>query len=585
MQARPLSPFIATGLALAVTTLLPAGAQTTHVDIAVSTHATASVACGSDDTGIQVPPGFCATVFADNLGHARHIAVSANGTVYVNTWSGNYFRNSPPPDGGFIVVLRDTHGTGHADVIERFGDDAVAGGTGGTGIALYGGALYVEERDSILRYELEAGSGFPSGAPAIVVSGLPTGGDHPMHPFVIDAHGKLYLDSASATNACDVHNRQLHTAGQDPCTELQTRGGIWRFDANRRDQRFSAAQRYATGIRNGEGMGFDSAGRLYVTQHGRDQLAENWPELYRPAQGQELPAEEIVELREGADYGWPQCYYDGFRKRLVLAPEYGGDGGHKTGVCDRKTGPVATFPAHWAPNDLLIYSGRQFPAVYRDGAFIAFHGSWNRAPAVQAGYNIVFQPLAGGHPSGNYIVFADGFAGPVKAPGRAIYRPSGLAQGPDGSLYVSDDLRGRIWRIRYAGDPAARVISGAVPAPHATGATPDGRPDLQSLALAPKATRAQLSRGERLYQGDTGAGTCAGCHASDGRGSSVGPDLTTGKWLWGDGSLTAIAATIRNGVPQPRHTSGAMPARGGVPLSDSDVEDVAVYVWGLGHRP
>ena len=99
----------------------------------------------------------------------------------------------------------------------------------------------------------------------------------------------------------------------------------------------------------------------------------------------------------------------------MLAPEYGGDGGKKVGDCDTLDRPVAAFPAHWAPNDLKIYKGSQFPKGYQGGAFIAFHGSWNRAPGPQGGYNVVFQPLADGKPSGDYIVFADGFAGQRKS--------------------------------------------------------------------------------------------------------------------------------------------------------------------------
>ena len=175
-----------------------------------------------------------------------------------------------------------------------------------------------------------------------------------------------------------------------------------------------------------------------------------------PQQGAELPAEEVVILRKGAHYGWPYCYYDGMQKKLVQAPEYGGDG-KKVGNCGTFMPPVAAFPAHWAPNDLKIYKGSQFPTAYQGGAFIAFHGSWNRAPGPQGGYNVVFQPLADGKPSGNYIIFADGFAGPQKEPAGAQHRPSGLAVGPDGTLYISDDKAGRIWRVTYSGDANAPI--------------------------------------------------------------------------------------------------------------------------------
>ncbi|HEY4972223.1 MAG TPA: hypothetical protein VII41_01365, partial [Steroidobacteraceae bacterium] len=474
--------------------------------------------CPADDGGIALPPGFCATVFADNIGHARHLVVAANGVVYVNTWSGGYYGNRPPPPGGFLVALKDTRGVGRADVIRRFGDGVAQGSAGGTGIAIYNGALYVEQNDRILRYRLAEPSITPTGRPDVIVSGMPLGGDHPMHPFVIDASGNIFVDVGSATNSCQAANRMPLSPGINPCTELATRGGIWRFDANRTGQKFSPKERYATGIGNGEGMSFDGAGRLFVTQHGRDQLAENWPDLYAPDIGLELPAEELVELQHNADYGWPFCYFDGAQRRLVLAPEFGGDGGQKLGVCAQKQGPVAFFPAHWAPDDLLIYNAGPFPAPYHGGAFIAFHGSWNRAPAPQAGYNVAFEPLADGNVSGDYIVFADGFAGAEKAPGRAQFRPTGLAIGPDGALFISDDVQGRIWRITYQGgaDLPAVLVSARLAAP--TGAPHDARPPVASLPLAPGVTREQLIQGDHVFHGEESGGNCSGCHSSDGKG-------------------------------------------------------------------
>jgi hypothetical protein len=277
-------------------------------------------------------------VFADNLGHVRHLVVAPDNTLYTNTWSGRYFPNSPPPLGGFLLGLRDTKGTGRADAVERFGVTVEEGGTGGSGIALYRESLFAEENGRILRYQLHAGSPLPTGKPLVVVSGLPLTEDHPMHPFVIDQAGSLFVDLGSATNACQEENRIPGSHGIAPCIEKETRAGTWRFDANKTDQIFSPTSRYASGIRNGEGFAFDAEGRLFVMQHGRDQLFQNWPRLYTPEQSAELPAEELLLLVKGADYGWPECYYDQQQGKLVLAPEYGGDGGKAVGECAPRHG-------------------------------------------------------------------------------------------------------------------------------------------------------------------------------------------------------------------------------------------------------
>jgi glucose/arabinose dehydrogenase/cytochrome c5 len=531
-----------------------------------------------DKAGLSLPPGFCATVFADNIGHARHLVVAPDGTVYVNSWSGEFYPGSPPPPGGFIVGLRDSDGDGKADRIERFGETEADRAAGGVGIAFYRNSIYAELNDRIVRYPLGANGVLPPHPAEMILSDLPLSGDHPMHPFVIDKAGNLFVNMGSATNACDIRNRVPNGLGHRPCTEQATRGGVWRYDANKAGQRFSPAERYATGIRNTGGLSFDEAGRLFAVQHGRDQLAQNWPRFYTVSQGAELPAEELLLLFRGADFGWPSCYYDGFRKRLMLAPEYGGDG-KAVGPCAGKQGPVAAFPAHWAPVDLLIYRGNQFPAAYRGGAFIAFHGSWNRAPEPQQGYNIVFQPLKDSRASGNYIVFADGFAGGRLDPSEAAFRPSGLAMAPDGALYVADDQHGRIWRITYRGPPGT-PLAGVSSSLVETAAANDR--DVP-LTPPPGYTRAQLALGERIFHGQERSGTCSGCHGGNAAGSSAGPSLITGTWLWGDGSVGAIARTIETGVARPRRSAGAMPPKGGAPLSKSDVQAVAAYVWALNH--
>jgi glucose/arabinose dehydrogenase/mono/diheme cytochrome c family protein len=548
--------------------------------------------CRNDDSGLHLPAGFCATVFADNLGHARHLVVAPSGVVYVNTLTGDlYAANDRPPAGGFLVGLQDKTGAGKATVQARFGETVQSGGMGGTGIALYKNYLYAENKDRILRYTLREGELAPQGPPVPILSGLPMDGDHNMHPFFVSNDGYLYVDVGSASNACQLMNRESKSPGATPCPELPNRGGIWRYDANKTGQTLSPEGRYATGIRNGEGFAVDATGRrIFVTQHGRDQLHSNWPALYTLDQEATIPAEELVQLKQGDDYGWPTCYYDPGQKKLVLAPEYGGDGGHLIGPCASKIPPVAAFPAHWAPNDALYYDRAEFPSAYRDGVFIAFHGSWNRAPFAQGGYNVVFQSL---EKSGRCEIFADGFAGTDRSPDKAEHRPGGLALGPDGALYVSDDTTGRIYRITYQKNavpvnftpcPSASMPAGEiVQANRRLSKSLDAGASSTAAPVPPGATAAMVARGDRVYHGQEGGASCTGCHGQSGAGSPLGPDLTDKQWLWSEGSYEGIAKTITEGVQKPKQYRSPMPPMGGSQLTNDQISALAAYVWSLSH--
>src|SRR5258706_13714680 len=143
---------------------------------------TPSHACPHDDSGLKLPAGFCAAIFADGVGHARHLVAAADGVVYVNTWSGRYYGNDTPHAGGFLVALQDTTGSGKANVNQRFGETVQSGGAGGTGIGLYKGALFAEINDKILRYTLTAGFLIPPRSPVKNRSGMSPRRGHPMHP-------------------------------------------------------------------------------------------------------------------------------------------------------------------------------------------------------------------------------------------------------------------------------------------------------------------------------------------------------------------------------------------------------------------
>jgi glucose/arabinose dehydrogenase len=395
--------------------------------------------CDPDNAGLKLPAGFCATVFADSVVGARHLTIAPNGDVLVSSGG----------RGGGVWVLRDENGDGKADKRAQF-----ASGFSSSEVAIFDGHLYTETSTAILRFAYTSGA-LNGGKPDTIVEGMPGGGAHRVKTFAIDRNGALYVNFGTATNSCQQADRTKESPGKQPCDEVEIRGGIWKFDAQKLHQTPSPATHFARGIRNAVGIAMSPLdGRLWTTQHGRDGLggeeagAGQWPNSVH--YNAENPAEELLQVNQNDDFGWPYCYYAVDEKHLVLAPEYGGDG-KKQGDCAKKKEPVATFPAHWAPNGLMFYTGSTFPARYKNGAFIAFHGSWNRAPEEQAGFNVVFQPLNGDKAAGAYEVFADGFALNRVGRGGGNHRPTGLAQGPDGSLYVADDALGRVYKIVYSG--------------------------------------------------------------------------------------------------------------------------------------
>ena len=392
------------------------------------------------EANLQLPEGFQVTVVADNLGAARHIAVRKNGDVFVALRT--------LKDGCGIVGLRDTDGDGTADLIRRFGEYA------GTGIAVRGDFLYFASDLAVYRYRLRPTELVPESDPETIIEGFPEQGQHAVKPFAFDRAGNMYVNVGAPSNACQEEKRTPGSPGLDPCPQLERQAGIWRFDADLVGQnQMRDGTQYAGGIRNAVAISWnDSADRLYVLQHGRDQLHQLWPELYTAKESAELPAEEFLLVEEDSNFGWPYCYYDHLQKQRVLAPEYGGDG-VRVERCNEFVAPIFAFPGHWAPNDLLFYTGDQFPREYQNGAFIAFHGSWNRAPEEQRGYLVAFVPFQEGQPSDSWRPFVEGFPGTsrIQSPRDAVYRPTGLAQGPDGSLYISDSQKGRIWRVIFEG--------------------------------------------------------------------------------------------------------------------------------------
>lgn len=384
----------------------------------------------SATTNLTLEPGFSAVAIANNLGSARHLVVTPEHDIYVhiaNTKNGK----------GILVLHEDGDQTTLKSSFANYG---------GTGIAIKNGYLYASDNTSVYRYKLNDKDEVTDPShPERIVTGLIARRMHEPKAICLDNDGNIYVNVGAYSNICSDYD-----PNKTGCPILDSAAGVWQFKADKPDQHYGDGVHYAWGLRNVVGMAWNQQdNQLFVMQHGRDALHDLYPNLYNAHQSAELPAECMFALKKGDNAGWPYVYYDWMQHKNMLGPEYGGDG--KKLADPKYLNPVAAYPGHYAPDGLLFYTGNQFPERFKNGAFIAFHGSWNRAPEPQAGYCVVFQPFKDGKPYGKWEVFAGNFAGSLAhtSPGAAEHRPCGLAQGPDGSLYVTDDQHGTIFKITY----------------------------------------------------------------------------------------------------------------------------------------
>jgi glucose/arabinose dehydrogenase/mono/diheme cytochrome c family protein len=510
----------------------------------------------ADDGGISLPPGFRALVVADNLvvdkkvgntpERLRFLAVAPNGDLYAKGKT------------GLIWAMRDTNGDGRFDLFKEFGP-----GDGGTHIMFHGGYLYHSSRTAVYRYKYTPGELVPTSPLETIVRDLPAEKDHDAKSFGFDESGGMIVEVGSPFNVYSDGDRRKGAKGKTDAevTEFQkTYGGFWRFDPAKPNQTQADGVRFSTGHRHSLALQWHPVSKaFFMVQMGRDGLNTIDPAHYDELDNAERVSEVMHLLREGADLGWPRTYWDPFKKAHMLAPEYGGDG-QKRMEPDPYDQPVVAFPGHWAPLQMALYNGTQFPAKYRGGMFVAFHGSWNRAPRPQAGYKVAFVPFtADGLPTGDYETFADGFnAADANVPTR--YRPGGVAVAPDGSLYISETERGRIWRVIYTGET---------------------KPDAARALAVAAAQPARVLIGADTPGGKIYAQVCAACHMPNGVGvPGMQPALTTSAVIAGD-SARLIDVLLKGPaavLPADREKfSNVMPPYGAA-YSDADIAGVINFL-------
>ncbi|WPV68221.1 c-type cytochrome [Chitinophaga sp. LS1] len=529
-----------------------------------------------DNGGLFLPDSFAAVTVTQGIGPARHLAVNDNGDIYVKL-----AYNEQLEGRGGTVALRDKDGDGKADVVAYFGDYQDEGGLP-AGMSIYNGYLYFSTVKYVLRTKLTPGQLIPEGKTDTIITDTDTAlfkHWHSAKPLVFDHDGHIYVPFGAPTDAA----QDINTAGPggmpggkglDPAPDLQGHGGIWRFDANKTGQTQADGELYATGIRSALGLAwspFDNT--LYVAMNGMDNFHNRYPGVFSAWQAAVLPSEPLLKVTPHSNFGWPYAYFDHMQGKNILAPGYGGDG-KITARADSFAIPIFGFPGHWAPMDLLFYEGDQFPERYKNGCFVAFHGSTDRAPYPQAGYIVCFVPFEKGVPTGKWEVFADGFTDTdtVFNTSDARYRPMGLATGPDGSLYIAESNKGKIWRVMYTGSKKSF---------NAAQLTAMETRKSRTYIKVPDPVLDMVGKGNEMHGRMLYDSYCATCHQRDGKGDNNRyPPLAGSQYLAGD--KKQLINIVLNGLKgkitvNGKTFDGVMPAHAAF-LDDQSVASIVAYI-------
>lgn len=343
---------------------------------------------GDDNMGILLPKGFKISLFADDVPNARGMVLGDNGTLFVGS-----------KGEGKVYAMQDTNGDNKADKVYTL----VKGVEQPVGVAFLNGSLYYSAVSKIYKLDnVEADLANPP-VPVLVTDRFPTDEHHGWKYIAFGPDGKLYVPVGAPCNICD--------------SEDSIYASIARINPDG-----SGLEIVAHGIRNS--VGFDwhpQTGELWFTENGRDWLSDDTP-----------PCELNHLSQVGQHFGYPFCHGG-----TILDPEFGNGKS-----CDDYTAPVQNLGPHVAPLGMLFYTGTMFPAEYRNQILIAEHGSWNRSTKI--GYRVTMVKLNGNQSAG-YTDFATGWLNGDEVTGR----PVDLVQWHDGSVLLSDDFSGKIYRISY----------------------------------------------------------------------------------------------------------------------------------------
>ncbi len=381
-------------LALLLVSLVGAPLTSSGPAVASGTRVSTITFANGNQATLQTPPDLQVSLYASGLPNARLMALGPNDDVFVGSWYA-----------GTVSVLLNRKGGKQATQVETL----LSGLTVPHSVAYRNGLLYVAQEGQVSTWNYNASTVSLSNQ-RVLVANLPTGGRHITRTVALAADGSLFVAVGSSCNECVDYNN---------------RGVIMHYAANG-----TGGQVYASGLRNAVGLAVQpGTGQLWSDDNGQDVLGDN------------IPPDEINLIKKGANYGWPYCYGNGLRDLSVSAA---------AGYCTRTTNPAAALQAHSAPLGIAFYTGTKLPARYRDGLFVAYHGSESRSQAT--GYKVVFIPISGTQAGTPQDVVTGWLPAGATTASAAWGRPVGLVVAADGSLLISDDQNGVVYRLSTVGN-------------------------------------------------------------------------------------------------------------------------------------